>query len=89
MKKRLLFTSLIAFSLWLCYAAYRDFTDIESGELLASVDWLPKEATNVSFYRSYFATAYGFAISEHGFRDWSGNKRIFSYFCRTSFCRSA
>jgi len=71
MKKRILLISATAFTLWFLYGAYRGITDIETGESLPSVDWLPEEATNVSFYRSYLNTAYEFDISEHGFRDWS------------------
>lgn len=71
MKKRILVISIIAFAIWFFYGAYRGFTDIESGESQASVDWLPEDATNVSFYRSYLNTAYEFDISEQGFRDWS------------------
>lgn len=71
MQKRILVISAIAFAVWFFYGAYRGFTDIETGESLASVDWLPEDATNVSFYRSYLNTAYEFDISERGFRDWS------------------
>ena len=71
MKKRILLLSATAFAIWFFYGAYRGLTDIETGESLETVDWLPEEATNVSFYRSYMNTAYEFDISEQGFRDWS------------------
>jgi len=43
----------------------------EIGEDVISVDWLPAEATNINYYRSYVFTAYEFQISEAGFRKWA------------------
>ena len=71
MKKRLLIVLAFVCAIWFVYSAYRGFTETETGELLARVDWLPEEATNVSFYRSYLNTAYEFDISERRFREWS------------------
>ncbi len=71
MKKRILLISATVFAVWFFFGAYRGLTDIEIGESVSRVDWLPEEATNVSFYRSYMNTAYEFDISERGFRDWS------------------
>jgi len=42
----------------------------ESGVNVAQVDWLPREATNISYFRSYLFTAYEFKISEDGFKTW-------------------
>ena len=43
---------------------------VEYGEGVASVKWLPAEATNVSFYLSYNYTAFEFDIDERGFKEW-------------------
>lgn len=43
----------------------------EVAEGIQSVDWLPAEATNISYYRSYGLMAYEFQISEAGFRKWA------------------
>lgn len=53
------------------YLAYRDFTDIETGENVPGVSWLPETAPNVSFYRSYSWTAYEFDIPESDFLEWA------------------
>jgi hypothetical protein len=42
----------------------------ERGENLSRVEWLPQEATNVSFLRSYSRTAFEFDIDERGYREW-------------------
>jgi hypothetical protein len=42
----------------------------ERGENLPRVDWLPQEATNVSFLRSYGRTAFEFDIDERGYWEW-------------------
>ena len=42
-------------------------THPEFGEHVNRVDWLPEEATDISFYKSYSYTAYEFKISEDGF----------------------
>ncbi|HTN76354.1 MAG TPA: hypothetical protein VL096_13945 [Pirellulaceae bacterium] len=61
----------IAFAIWFFYMAYLGLTWLETGENVASVDWLPARATNVSFYRSYGSTAYEFDIPEKDFVAWS------------------
>ncbi|MEZ6138749.1 MAG: hypothetical protein R3C53_28010 [Pirellulaceae bacterium] len=71
LRQLLLYVTLVAFATWFVRAAYQGLTQVETGESLARVDWLPEDATNVSFYRSYMNTAYEFDISESGFRDWS------------------
>lgn len=43
----------------------------EIAEGLASVDWLPEEATDINYCRSYGFTAFEFKISEAGFREWA------------------
>lgn len=57
--------------LWLGYGAYRGFTDVEIGENVPRVPWLPDSASNVSFYRSYPFTAYEFDIPEQDFLEWA------------------
>lgn len=57
------------FSLWLRDA--RRPPEIAEG--VNRVDWLPVEATNINYYRSYGFTAYEFQISEPGFRAWAAN----------------
>lgn len=70
--KGILATVVIVFGVgWFLWSAYRGFTDVEYGERFAKVDWLPAEATNVSFYRSYSFTAYEFDIPEKAFLDWA------------------
>lgn len=64
----------IAFWIWLSMAGYHAFTKVESGENLPSVSWLPKSATNVSYYKSYSFTAYEFEIPEADFVKWRGWK---------------
>ncbi len=71
MKKRFFIVAFISFAIWFVYGAYRNLTDVEIGESLQSVGWLPDAATNVSYYRSYLNTAYEFDISEREFREWS------------------
>ncbi|MCF6312099.1 MAG: hypothetical protein L3J39_06585 [Verrucomicrobiales bacterium] len=43
------------------------------GIAVEQVDWLPQEATNISYYKSYIFTAYEFDISEKGFKKWVSN----------------
>lgn len=71
LRRLLLFTALIACATWFVRSAYLGLTQIDTAESVASVDWLPVSATNVSYYRSYMNTAYEFDIDEAGFRDWS------------------
>ena len=49
----------------------RMLTHAETGRGVASVDWLPATASNVSYYKSYLNTAYEFDISEANFVRWS------------------
>lgn len=57
--------------LWGLHALHEGLMHSETAENVASVDWLPPSASNVSYYRSYMNTAYEFDISERAFRDWS------------------
>lgn len=43
----------------------------EIAEGVQSVDWLPAEATDIHYCRSYGFTAFEFKISEAGFREWA------------------
>ena len=43
----------------------------EVAEGVGSVDWLPAEATNISYHKDYMTNAYEFQISEAGFRQWA------------------
>jgi hypothetical protein len=52
-------------------AAYWSNTHPDTGENIKTVAWLPPEATNVSYYKTYSWTAYEFDIDEDGFRKWS------------------
>jgi len=61
----LLPVALIAFS---CYHTY---TWLEKGEHIAKVSWLPSEASDVTFFKSYTYTVYEFSISEQGFLAWA------------------
>lgn len=60
----------------LLWGAYRGFTEVTSGEHLETVDWLPSEASDVSYYRSYLFTAYEFDISEEGFLKWASDWEV-------------
>jgi hypothetical protein len=51
-----------------CYIA---LTHFETAENVEHVTWLPKTASNVSYYRSYLFTAFEFDISEPEFQKWS------------------
>jgi hypothetical protein len=47
---------------------------IRYAENVESVEWLPKSATNISYYRSYMYTAYEFDIPEEDFLEWAKRK---------------
>ena len=72
--KRIILTILaIAIILGIGYIWYAidSAKKIEFGQGVATVSWLPDEATDVSYYKSYGWTAYEFTISESGFRKWA------------------
>jgi hypothetical protein len=58
------------------HSAYRGFTRVEKGKHLKTVGWLPVEAPDVCFYRSYSFTAYEFDISEKGFLEWASRWEV-------------
>lgn len=64
-----MFIAVVLFSLamWIIV----DFTRVEQGVDVPSVNWLPKTATNVSYYKAYVYTAYEYDISEAEFLKWS------------------
>ena len=41
------------------------------GEHMGSVAWLPRTATDISYFKSYSYTAFEFTISESEFRKWA------------------
>ena len=65
------FAGILLFLFGIAFWIYRGLSNVEFGENMAHVDWLPGEAANVSYYKSYTWTAYEFDISEEGFRKWS------------------
>ena len=69
--KILCVVSALALLAWFAYGAIVADEQVEIGENLDTVSWLPDEASNISFYRSYRFTAYEFDISEAGFERWS------------------
>jgi hypothetical protein len=71
LKRLLIVVTVIACGIGFLRAAYVHFTHFEAGEDLSSVDWLPKSASRVSYYKSYGFTAYEFDISESDFKKWS------------------
>ena len=71
MKKRLVPIAVVACLAFFFWSAYKAFTEVESGEHVARVSWLPESATDVSFYRSYSFTAYEFTIPEQNFLHWA------------------
>jgi hypothetical protein len=50
---------------------YHGFTSRETGEHESRVSWLPAEATDVTYIRSFFYTVEEFSISEQGFLVWA------------------
>ena len=63
---------LCIFGLLLIYVSYRGLTDVELVENAPrGPDWLPSEARNVCYYRSYPFTAFEFDIPEKDFRRWA------------------
>jgi hypothetical protein len=70
---------LIVVTLSLCFVGcshmvLHAFTDVDTAEHVASVSWLPEEASDICYYRSYGFTAYEFDISEQGFLDWAESR---------------
>lgn len=57
------------------------------GENVQHVDWLPKEATNVSYYKTYSNTFYEFDIPENGFKKWASDWGFKKIIEPKSICR--
>ncbi len=53
--------------LWLVLVIYSN-SNPEFGEHVARVKWLPEDASNISFYKSYSYTAFEFRTSEEDFK---------------------
>ena len=71
LKRLLLVIGVIAFLICFIQGACVHFTRFETAENVSHVDWLPDEASNVSFYKSYSYKAFEFDISENGFLEWA------------------
>lgn len=70
-KRLLIVVTVIACVLGFLRISYIGLAHVKTGENHQSVDWLPASATNVSFYKSYPATAYEFDIPEADFSNWA------------------
>ncbi|WP_165067836.1 hypothetical protein [Paludisphaera rhizosphaerae] len=62
---------LLAFAVVVGVACYITLTEHETGEHVASVSWLPEEATDVTYSRSYGLTEAEFRIPEPAFLAWA------------------
>lgn len=67
LRQLLIFVTIVAVVIWFALETYSHFTRVEYGENVPSVSWLPKSATNVSYYKSYSFTAYEYEIPEDDF----------------------
>jgi hypothetical protein len=63
------------FLLWITVVIYSN-SHPAIGENVKQVSWLPPEATNVSYYKTYSWTAYEFDIDEAGFRKWADDYKL-------------
>jgi hypothetical protein len=52
------------------YSAWQALTYKESAENVTTVDWLPKTASRISYFKSYMFTAFEFDIPEADFLQW-------------------
>lgn len=75
-RRNLLAGALVAVSsiALLGYLAYQGLVRVEKGEHVTTLSWLPKEATDICFYDSYFRTAAEFKIGEQDFRRWCDSR---------------
>jgi hypothetical protein len=48
----------------------------EIGEHAKKVDWLPAQATDISFYKTFGYELYEFSINEKGFLKWLNKKKL-------------
>lgn len=53
------------------YLLYHDVTDVEQGQRIPAVPWLPAAASDISYIKSYTFTAYEFDITQPEFVRWS------------------
>ncbi len=72
-KTRIIITVLVVAFAFAGFVAYeiKSSKRIETAQSVETVPWLPSDATDVSYYRSYGWTAYEFSIGEQEFRKWA------------------
>lgn len=58
--------------LWLFWGLWSN-SHPDMGVNVKQVSWLPREAINVSYYKTYSNTFYEFDISENGFKKWASD----------------
>lgn len=64
-------SALLAFAVVVVVSSYITLTEHETGEHVVSVSWLPEEATDVTYSRSYGLTEAEFHIPESAFLAWA------------------
>lgn len=57
------------------YLIYASPGEMDSGQSLNSVQWLPQEASNISYSKTAYFNAFEFTISQEGFLDWVKDKK--------------
>ena len=70
-KGLILFTAAIAFLVWHIWPIHIELTRCDTAENVATVDWLPDTASNISYCKTYLNTAYEFDMTESEFLAWS------------------
>lgn len=58
------------------FGLYHQVTHFETAENVGRVDWLPRSASNISYYKSYNFTAYEFDIPEAEFLIWAARWKL-------------
>lgn len=71
LRRLFLVVTVAGIALGLICGFVRSLTYIDQGEHVNKVSWLPTQATNVAYYRSYVFTAFEFDIPEADFRYWA------------------
>jgi hypothetical protein len=66
---------LIAMPVWFVLILWSN-AHPEFGENVEFVEWLPANARNVSYYKTYSWTAYEFDIDERSFRGWASRYEL-------------
>lgn len=66
----LLFNPLTLMVLWVGLGMWSN-AHPETGVNVKTVDWLPPEATNISYYKTYSWRAYEFDMDEESFKRWA------------------